>query len=335
MSVTGATTWRVKPAAQARRRVFLEGRLPGTGRANRLTSDPQLLRNRGYARRDGRQGFFCNAKLRHAVQPATELAGVLLPRVSDGEQVDLGAALSSTTGKTMLVLGTHAADFNMVEYAQRVRAFWPLLQEKGVTRCLMVVNGEATSCLKLAELLDIPEEIELFSDPTGDAGRSFGVSRGWRPDDTSLNPRLKLTVMGIGFGPPWMTLPAVLTGYFGNPRGRREWIEASLQQGQLAGRWPNVLHLNPADGSIVGNKFNAVPFFGGWGRRPFELATLRLQNLLNVQLKYWSVLKPVDDRCLTQLGGCTVVGPGGKLLYSWVDQGLCDVPDFNKLLASL
>jgi hypothetical protein len=42
--------------------------------------------------------------------------------------VDLGVALAASTGKTMLVLGTHAADFNMVEYMQLVRAFWPQIQ---------------------------------------------------------------------------------------------------------------------------------------------------------------------------------------------------------------
>lgn len=31
---------------------------------------------------------------------------------------------------------------------------------------------------------------------TGEAGRSFGVSRGWRPDDTALSPRLKVLYNG-------------------------------------------------------------------------------------------------------------------------------------------
>jgi hypothetical protein len=55
----------------------------------------------------------------------------------------------------------------------------------------------------------------------------------------------------------------------------------------------------------------------------------------NVQLKHWDALAPVDDRCLTQLGGCTVVGPGGEPIYSWLDQGLCDVPDMHTLLENL
>lgn len=150
-----------------------------------------------------------------AARPAVALKDISLPRVSDGKEVNLGAALSATTGRTLLVLGTHPADFNCIEYAQKVRAAWPQLQDKGVDRCMMVMNGKPESCSLLAELLDLPVEIELFSDSTGEAGRQWGVSRGFRPDDDTLNPSLKLFAMGIGIGPPWMTLPAVLTGYVG------------------------------------------------------------------------------------------------------------------------
>jgi len=140
--------------------------------------------------------------------------------------------------------------------------------------------------------------------------------------------------MGIGLGDAG-TLPAVLAGYVGDPNGRREWIETALKQGQLAGRWPDSMLDVAADGSIVANKFDDAWLVGGWGRRPFELAVLRLQNLIGVQYNNWNALKPVDDRCLTQLGGCTVVGTGGEAIYSWVDNGLCDVPDMNELLDAL
>ena len=272
-----------------------------------------------------------------ATRPSASLSGVSLPRVSDGEQIDVGAALAATAagGKTMIVLGTHAGDFNMVEYAQRVRFFWQQLRDKGVDRCVMVVNGEASSCQQLAQLVDLPDAVELLADPTGEAGRRFGVSRGFRPDDAALSPNAKLFVVGIGLGPPWGTLPAVLAGYLGDPNGRREWIEAALLQGQRAGRWPAVLEL-AADGSVAKNKFDDFPLLGtSWGRRPLELATLRLQNLIGIQIGHWGALKPVDDRCLTQLGGCAVVGPAGEPLYSWVDRGLCDVPDMHELLDAI
>ena len=267
-----------------------------------------------------------------ATRPAASLAGISLARVRDGESIDVGAALAASQGKTLLVLATHAADFNSVEYAQKLRAFLPQLREKGVTRFLMVVNGDETQCSKLADLVGLPEAVEVLADPAGEAGRAYGVSRGPFADDANLSPFAKLFVMGVVGGPgAWSTLPAVLVGYFGSPKGCRQWIDSALMQGQQAGRWPAVLEL-AADETILSNKFDDTPLLAGWNVRPFELATLRLQNLIGVQLEHWNALKPADDRCLTQLGGCTVVGSGGEALYSWVDNGLCDVPDMNDLI---
>ena len=98
---------------------------------------------------------------------------------------------------------------------------------------------------------------------------------GWRPDDTGLSPNLKLFVLGIVLGPPWGTLPAVLTGYFGNPWGRREWIETALKQGQLAGRTPgplpDILELNE-DGSVKANALDKFPYYFSVARTDFVLS---------------------------------------------------------------
>lgn len=280
-----------------------------------------------------------------AANPTKSLQGVSVPKVvlegNGGEAgstvMDIGSELAnkSTDGKTMVVFGTHAGDFNTIEYLQKIRFSFDRLQtEGGIDRILMVINGEPEQIQLLTSLLDPPSSIEFLSDPTGEAGRKFGVDRGFRPDDESLSPFAKQFFTGIGIGPPWMTLPAVLPGYFGSPNGKRDWIEESLKQGQLKGRWPSVLELNDDDEqSIRSNKFDEAPLgLNEWGRRPFELATLRLQSLIGIQIQHWSKLKPVDDRCLTQLGGCTVVDADGSAIYSWVDRGLCDVPDFDEIL---
>ena len=139
-----------------------------------------------------------------AARPATSLNGMTLPRVDGGDSIDIGAALSGTSGgKTMLVLGTHASDFNMVEYMQKVRAAWAGLTDKGITTCLMTVNGDAEQASKLAAMVDLPSEIVLLADPTGEAARRFGCSRGFRPDDERLSPFAKLFCMGIGIGLCW------------------------------------------------------------------------------------------------------------------------------------
>ena len=38
---------------------------------------------------------------------------------------------------------------------------------------------------------------------------------------------------------------------------------------------------------------------------------------------------------VAELGGCCVVGVGGEAVYSWVDNGICDVADFDDLVASI
>ncbi|KAL7539693.1 hypothetical protein ACHAXR_009501 [Thalassiosira sp. AJA248-18] len=184
--------------------------------------------------------------------------------IVENELVDIGAELGSggtSNKRTLLVFGTSAGDFNTIEYMQRIRASLPELESKGgVDRILFIVNGSPSQCKLITSFLDFPTSSAILSDPTGEAGRKFGVSRGFRPDDTSLSPFAKQFCMGIGIGPPWMSLPAVLPGYFGNPNGRREWIETSLKQGQLAGRWPdNILELDD-DQNIVGNKFDNTHF---------------------------------------------------------------------------
>ena len=86
------------------------------------------------------------------------LAGVSLPKVSTGESVNLGDALSAS-GTTVLVVGTYPADFNMIEYAQKLRHYLPALEEKGVSRFLCTVNGKQSSCELLADMVGIPERV--------------------------------------------------------------------------------------------------------------------------------------------------------------------------------
>ena len=81
-----------------------------------------------------------------------------------------------------------------------------------------------------------------LSDEAGEAGRDFGVGRGFMPDedkvtlplsklsdsvkdvDVPVSPYAKLFGMLVGLGAA-QTLPSVITGYLGNPSGKHEWIE--------------------------------------------------------------------------------------------------------------
>lgn len=263
----------------------------------------------------------------------TALSGLTLSRVADGEMVDIGKALEEPGGPTLCVFGTYPADFNCIEYCQRLRHYMPTLTDKGVSRFIVIANGGGSACSKLQELVDLPDGVELLSDPAGEAGRRFSVSRGWLADDSRTSAYVKLFGMLVGLGAHY-TLPSVLTGYFGNPSGKNGWIESALVQGTGAGRFPTNAVFAASDGKVV-NKFDDLPVVGGWGRRPLELATLRLQNMVGISLSNWEELRPDEDRCLTQLGGLVLVDGSGKTLYEWRDNGICAVANFEEVVAAL
>lgn len=268
------------------------------------------------------------------------LAGVSVAPLGGGPPVDLKARLDGT--KALVVLGTYAADFNAIEYCQRVAHYAPKLRERGVSSISVVLNAEPASIAKLRELLDLGDGVELLSDPSGAAGRAFGVSRGWLPDDDELrvgsvavplNAYAKLFGMLFGLG-AWATLPAVIGGYIGNPFRGQPWIADALAQGQSQNRWPVVVDLD-ANGAVKRNPFDELPVVGAWPRRPLELATLRLQTMLGVSLAHWDALKPEDLRTLTQLGGCVVSDGAGGVLYEHRDPGICAVANFEEILDAL
>ena len=70
-----------------------------------------------------------------------------------------------------------AADFNMIEYAQRLTHYLPKLEARGVSRVVCICNGQPASCKLMAELV---------ADEDGALGRAYGVSRGWLADTDEL-----------------------------------------------------------------------------------------------------------------------------------------------------
>jgi hypothetical protein len=268
------------------------------------------------------------------------LKGVYVSSVATGKPVDLGAFLSNSGSRSLLVLGTYAADFNAIEYAQRLRYYMDKLeQDCGVTKFGMVLNCNQEAARCLAEAVDLDtSRVELMVDPFGEAGRKFGVSRGWLPDNEFLSPFVKLFGMLFGLG-AWATLPSVIGGYLGNPFVPQPWIEDALAVGQRKGRWPDTALEIRNDGSIL-NKFEELPVVGEWKRRPLELATLRLQSMIGISLNKWNELAPKQDALdagvLTQLGGCVVVdSKTGETLYEWKDPGICAVANFEDIVKKL
>jgi hypothetical protein len=278
------------------------------------------------------------------------LAGITARSVKTQQNVDLSNFLStpnsSDGSKIMLIMGTYAADFNAIEYAQRLRYYLPELKKKGVSKVGLILNCEEESAKALADLVDLPcdvssdDSVTLMVDPLGEAGRKFGVGQGWRPEDTVMSPYVKLFAMLWGLG-AWATLPAVIGGYIGNPFTAQPWIEDAMAVGQKKGRWPDMaLILDEESGCVTTNKFTELPVVGSWPRRPLELATLRLQNMMDISIKNWKELAPNENALkagvLTQLGGCVVYDSKKKeAVFEWKDPGICAVANFEDILEKI
>jgi len=257
-------------------------------------------------------------------------------------------------GKSLFIFGTYAADFNAIEYVQRLRYYLPILEEEcGISKFGIVLNCQPDAAIALCDVvdLDIRNKVDVFVDNTGTVGKDWGVNQGWLPDNKDINPYLKLFGMLWGFG-AYATLPAVIGGYLGNPFKAQRWIEDALAVGQTKDRWPNtalILRTTNEDDNngvkrgttiIELNKFTELPVVGKWPRRPLELATLRLQSMMGISLKDWKKLAPDEDALqagvLTQLGGCIVVDNATlQPLFEWKDPGICAVANFEDMITQL
>jgi hypothetical protein len=116
----------------------------------------------------------------------------------------------------MVIFGTYAADFNAIEYAQRLRYYWPQLKEKcGISKCALILNCSPEAAKAMTAQVDLmtdatsASDVTLLVDKNGHAGRKFGVERGWLPETEDISPFLKLFGMLWGLG-AWATLPAVI-----------------------------------------------------------------------------------------------------------------------------
>lgn len=245
------------------------------------------------------------------------IAGVEVAGVS-GEVRKLGD-LVDAQGQTVLALLTHFGDFNAWEYAQQLKYDLPVLEGAGAS--LVVVGiGNATQARRFAELLDLPSGMRLYADTQGAAAVALGCSRGFG-GGVPVTGYIKLLPMLLGIGSPG-TLEAVLRGYRGDASARRDWVDAALAQGSAQRRFPEGLGEKDWD------------YLGGQGLRPLELATLRLQNMVDGIIAHWSELSPTDDQLLVQQGG-TAVFRARSPKYVYRDAGILTFTPIDEVIRAV
>ncbi|KMM16978.1 peroxiredoxin-like family protein [Synechococcus sp. GFB01] len=186
--------------------------------------------------------------------------------------------------RRLVVLLGQLGDFDSLEYAQSLAAALPRLEAAGIG-LLAIAIGTDTGAERFCRYTGLPRSC-LQVDAAPELHRQLGLYAGLQ---TPLGPWPALLLMCAGIGSPG-TLAEVLRGYSGDRQAPPR-LEMPL--------------------------FNLV---GRGYQRPFELATVRLRNMVEV-LGRWRTYVPRDDH-LTQRGGTFILNADDTLLYSHRDAGI-------------
>ncbi len=187
--------------------------------------------------------------------------------------------------RRLVVLFPQLGDFDSLEYGQALAAALPHLEASSIA-LLAIGIGDEAGAERFCQHTGFPRaRLEVDAEP--DLHRQLGLYEGVR---TPLGPWPGLLLMCAGIGSPG-TLAEVLRGYTGD-RTAPQRLQAPL-----------------------------FALAGGEGfQRPFELATVRLRNMIEV-LGHWRTYVP-DDTHLTQRGGTVLLDADDAILYSHRDAGI-------------
>ncbi|BAY93927.1 MULTISPECIES: peroxiredoxin-like family protein [unclassified Tolypothrix] len=228
-----------------------------------------------------------------------------LQRVSDGITRPLLENCDRASHILILVC-PQLGDFDSLEYAWWLqREAKKLPPEKLAIRAVGI--GDRASGTKFCEYTGFPPQ-NLFVEPNAELHKQLklysGLNLGLPGFSVTGKAWLNLILMCAGFGSPG-TLREVFRGYKGDRQAPQLIEDDEIIQGTPL----------PA---FKGSFFKLA---GGSGfQRPFELATLRLRNMVEV-LSNWQTYVP-NSTYLTQRGGTFLFDSKGQLLYEHRDPGI-------------
>ncbi len=213
---------------------------------------------------------------------------------SDAIFDEIGNSFFSDQRKKLVVILGPLGDFDSFEYVQALVEQYSFIKSKGIDIKIIGIggdNGKRKFCNYTKLFPD-----DLVVQTGNNLHNSIGLSAG---PELPFNSGLRLLCMCAGVGSPG-TLAEVLRGYLGDKNSLQKFSnDSKIKIGFL-----------PA---ISGSLFSCL---GGQGfQRPFELATFRLQNMIEI-LYNWNDYMPKGIN-LTQRGGTFLFDSNKKLLYSY------------------
>ena len=188
-------------------------------------------------------------------------------------------------GRRLVLLFSQLGDFDSLEYAQALVAAMPQLQAAGI-QLLAIGIGDDDSADRFCAFTGFPRSC-LQVEGDNRLHLALGLYQGLQAPG---GPWPNLLLMCAGIGSPG-TLAEVFRGYTGD-RSAPQRLTTPLFR--LAG--------------------------GEGFQRPFELASVRLQNMVEV-LGRWRTYVPCDD-FITQRGGTFLLDADDSLLYGHRDRGI-------------
>ncbi|MEQ9237858.1 peroxiredoxin-like family protein [Coleofasciculus sp. E2-BRE-01] len=239
------------------------------------------------------------------MNPYTIIDQTQCQRVSDGITRSLLENCENAP-RILVLVWSQLGDFDTLEYAWWLQREAEQLQAKGIA-IRAVGIGNLDSGKQFCHYTGFPAEW-LFVDPEAQLHRQLNLYPGLNLKlpglSTSQRAWLNLLLMCAGIGSPG-TLAEVFRGYRGDRNapqliGDEEVVKAKP--------------LPPLKGSFF-------QFAGGSGyQRPFELATLRLRNMVEV-LSHWQTYVP-NPAYMTQRGATFLFDADGNVLYEHRDRGI-------------
>lgn len=213
------------------------------------------------------------------------------------------------SGRRLIAFLTHFGDLSSWEYAQQLRLQIDDLKAQGVEVIAIGIGGEVAA-KEFAKNTMFPTDC-LYFDASAQCCAALGFEPGFGRSSVTdaqsngLSPYLRLLPMLLGIGSPG-TLGKVIYGYFGDRSYDPKWTVETLKS-TATGSFPYV---DPATFDALGDGY----------LRPFELATVRLQNMIGI-LGQWGTLIPDNQDLVVQQGG-TLVMDGEETVYRFDDKGI-------------